>query len=69
MDKFKIAMQYAMPKHGISRLVGKLASAEAGSVTTSLIKAFIKQYKIDRARHFTKILRTIKPLMSSLLAH
>ncbi|GMM86217.1 archaetidylserine decarboxylase [Pseudoalteromonas sp. MTN2-4] len=47
MDKFKIAMQYAMPKHGISRLVGKLAAAEAGSVTTSLIKAFIKQYKID----------------------
>lgn len=47
MDKFKIAMQYAMPKHGISRLVGKLAAAEAGPVTTFLIKAFIKQYKIN----------------------
>jgi phosphatidylserine decarboxylase len=47
LDKFKIAMQYAMPKHGISRLVGKLAAAKAGSLTTQLIKLFIKQYKID----------------------
>ena len=47
LDKFKIAMQYAMPKHLVSRVVGKLAAAEAGFVTTALIKAFIKQYKID----------------------
>ena len=47
LDKFKIAMQYAMPKHLVSRIVGKLAAAEAGVVTTSLIKAFIKQYQID----------------------
>jgi phosphatidylserine decarboxylase len=40
-------MQYAMPKHGISRLVGKLAAAKAGGLTTQLIKLFIKQYKID----------------------
>ncbi|MEL7387404.1 MAG: archaetidylserine decarboxylase [Pseudomonadota bacterium] len=47
LDKFKIAMQYAMPKHFISRLVGKLAAAKAGGLTTALIKLFIKQYKID----------------------
>ncbi|MGX1114377.1 phosphatidylserine decarboxylase [Pseudoalteromonas sp. MBR-15] len=47
LDKFKIAMQYAMPKHFISRMVGKLAAAKAGGVTTALIKLFIKQYKID----------------------
>ncbi|BBN82987.1 phosphatidylserine decarboxylase proenzyme [Pseudoalteromonas sp. A25] len=47
LDKFKIAMQYALPKHGLSRLVGKLAAAEAGALTTQLIKLFIKQYKID----------------------
>ena len=47
LDKLKIASQYAMPKHLVSRLVGKLAAAEAGSVTTRLIKAFIKQYGID----------------------
>lgn len=47
LDKFKIAMQYAMPKHAISRLVGKLAAAQAGTLTTQLIKLFIKQYKIN----------------------
>ena len=40
-------MQYAMPKHFISRMVGKLAAAKAGGLTTALIKLFIKQYKID----------------------
>ncbi|MPY25216.1 archaetidylserine decarboxylase [Shewanella sp. YLB-07] len=47
MDKVKIALQYIMPKHLVSRLVGKLAAAELGSVTTAGIKWFIKQYKID----------------------
>lgn len=47
IDKIKIAAQYAMPKHLVSRLVGKFAAAEAGKVTTSFIKAFIKQYGID----------------------
>lgn len=36
-----------MPKRLISRLVGKLAAAEMGRVTTVAIKWFIKQYKID----------------------
>lgn len=36
-----------MPKHLVSRLVGRLAAAEMGSVTTAAIKWFIKQYKID----------------------
>tara|TARA_R110000796_G_scaffold77231_1_gene172450 strand:+ start:4833 stop:5699 length:867 start_codon:yes stop_codon:yes gene_type:complete len=53
LDKFKIAMQYAMPKHFISRVVGKLAAAKAGVLTTTLIKLFIKQYKVDmsEAKH------------------
>ena len=40
-------MQYAMPKHFISRVVGKLAAAKAGALTTALIKLFIKKYKVD----------------------
>ena len=47
MDKVKIALQYMLPKHLLSRLVGKLAAAEAGAMTTAAIKWFIKQYKID----------------------
>jgi len=48
-DKFKIALQYFMPKHFISRLVGKFAAAEMGSLTTKAIEAFIKAYGINMA--------------------
>ncbi|WP_119009365.1 archaetidylserine decarboxylase [Vibrio superstes] len=53
MDKIKVGAQYWMPQHGLTRLVGKLASAKLGGVTTSIIRGFIKQYKInmDEALH------------------
>ncbi|RLV58538.1 phosphatidylserine decarboxylase [Parashewanella curva] len=47
MDKVKIAIQYMLPKHFLSRLVGKLAAAQLGKLTAFFIKWFIKQYKID----------------------
>ncbi|QSX29484.1 phosphatidylserine decarboxylase [Shewanella cyperi] len=47
MDKVKIALQYMLPKHLISRIVGKFAAAEAGWLTTAFIKWFIKQYGIN----------------------
>ena len=46
-DKIKIALQYSMPKHAISRLVGKLAAAKMGWLTTKLINIFINAYKIN----------------------
>lgn len=46
-DKIKIALQYIMPKHAISRLVGKLAAAKMGWLTTKLISMFIKAYGIN----------------------
>ncbi|WP_438864038.1 archaetidylserine decarboxylase [Neptunicella sp.] len=46
-DNLKVKLQYIMPKHALSRLVGKLAAARAGILTTWLIKLFIKQYKVD----------------------
>jgi len=52
-DKIKIWFQTWAPKHAITRLVGKLASARLGSFTTAIIKVFIKQYNVnmDEARH------------------
>ncbi|MFD2165539.1 archaetidylserine decarboxylase [Thalassotalea euphylliae] len=47
LDKIKIGLQYAMPKHALSRLVGKFAAAEAGWFTTQAIKYFIKAYDIN----------------------
>ncbi len=49
LDKVKIALQYMMPKHAISRLTGKLAAAQMGGFTTFLIKKFIKAYDINMA--------------------
>lgn len=47
LNWLKIHLQYITPKHALSRLVGKLAAAEMGSVTTFFIKLFIKQFKVD----------------------
>lgn len=43
----KVKLQYVLPKHLLSRLVGGLAASEAGSLTTGLIKLFIKQFNVD----------------------
>lgn len=47
LDKLKIIGQYLYPKRLVSNLVGKLAAAEAGKLTTFLIKNFIKQFNIN----------------------
>jgi phosphatidylserine decarboxylase len=46
-DRIKITLQYAMPKHVISRLLGKLAAAKMGWLTTKLIDIFINVYGIN----------------------
>ncbi|GAA5191546.1 archaetidylserine decarboxylase [Ferrimonas gelatinilytica] len=47
LDKLKIQLQYILPKHAVSRLVGKFAASEAGPLTTAFIKWFIRQYGIN----------------------
>ena len=49
LNKIKIVLQYVMPKHAVSRLVGKFAAAQAGWLTTKAITWFIKKYKINMA--------------------
>lgn len=53
MDKMKVGLQYCIPQHGLTRLVGKIASAKAGRLTTAIITWFIKKYKVnmDEALH------------------
>ena len=46
-DNLKIGLQYLTPKHALTRLAGKLASAKMGWLTTAVIKWFIKQYKVE----------------------
>ncbi|MDR6983196.1 phosphatidylserine decarboxylase [Rheinheimera pacifica] len=49
MDNLKITLQYLLPKHLISRLAGKLASAKLGWFSHFLINRFIKAYGINMA--------------------
>ena len=49
LDQLKIAGQYLLPKHLLSRLLGKLASAKAGGLTTFVIEAFIRKYQVNMA--------------------
>ena len=47
LDWFKIHGQYVLPKHLLSRIIGKLASADAGALTQFLIRQFIRAFKVD----------------------
>lgn len=46
-DSFKVKAQYCLPKHLISRVVGKVAAAELGWFTHKLISLFVKQFNVD----------------------
>lgn len=49
MDQLKITLQYILPKHLISRLVGYLAAARLGFISHALMKLFIRAYGINMA--------------------
>ncbi len=53
LDWFKVRVQYILPKHLLSRMVGWLAAAQAGFITQFFIKIFIKAFKVDmsEAKH------------------
>jgi phosphatidylserine decarboxylase len=46
-DNLKIRLQYILPKHMLTRLVGLLADARLGKVTTYAIKKFAQIYHIN----------------------
>ncbi|WP_373489237.1 archaetidylserine decarboxylase [Blastomonas sp.] len=46
-DRPKVLLQYLMPKQGMTRFAGRVANAEAGAMTTRLIRWFVKRYNVD----------------------
>ncbi|HSH73187.1 MAG TPA: archaetidylserine decarboxylase [Methylophilaceae bacterium] len=42
-----VSLQYLLPKHAITTLAGKFASAKAGSLTTAVIRWFVGRYKVN----------------------
>lgn len=46
-DRLKVLPQYLLPKQAITALMGRLASAQAGNMTTRAIRWFIGRYKVN----------------------
>lgn len=46
-DRLKILFQHMLPKQRLTRLAGRVAGAEAGSLTTRLIRWFVAKYGVD----------------------
>ncbi|MGE0312383.1 MAG: archaetidylserine decarboxylase [Lautropia sp.] len=42
-----VGLQYLLPKRLLTRLLGRLADARAGALTTLAIRAFIVRYRVD----------------------
>ena len=48
-DRLAVMPQYLLPKKALTVLAGKLASAEAGNLTTSVIRWFVGRYNVNMA--------------------
>ena len=48
-DRLAVLPQYLIPKQALTILAGKLASKEAGNLTTKVIRWFVKRYKVNMA--------------------
>lgn len=45
-----IGLQYVLPHHYLSRLVGRLAECEKPAIKNRLIRAFIRRYQVDMSQ-------------------
>jgi phosphatidylserine decarboxylase len=48
-DRLAVLPQYLLPKQALTQLAGTLARAQAGSVTTSVIRWFVQRYGVNMA--------------------
>lgn len=49
LNRLAILLQYCIPKQLITALAGKFADAQAGSLTTSVIRWFVRRYQVNMA--------------------
>jgi phosphatidylserine decarboxylase len=45
--RLKVLPQYLYPKQALTALAGKIASAQAGALTTAIIRRFVHHYRVD----------------------
>ena len=48
-DRLAVLPQYLIPKQALTALAGKLARAQAGSLTTQVIRWFVNRYQVNMA--------------------
>ena len=48
-DRLAVLPQYLLPKRALTVLAGRIASARAGTLTTTLIRHFVARYGVDMA--------------------
>ena len=48
-DRLAVLPQYLLPKQALTVLAGSLASAQAGSLTTGVIRWFVNRYQVNMA--------------------
>lgn len=48
-DRLAVLPQYLLPKQALTRLAGRIASAQGGALTTALITRFVARYNVDMA--------------------
>ena len=46
-DRLKVLPQYLLPKRGLTTFAGRVAGARGGSLTTALIRWFVRKYGVD----------------------
>ncbi|RZA12530.1 MAG: phosphatidylserine decarboxylase, partial [Proteobacteria bacterium] len=46
-DRTAVLPQYIFPKHAMTVFAGLVANAEAGSITTGIIRRFVRKYRVD----------------------
>ena len=48
-DRLAVLPQYLLPKQALTALAGKLASVQAGNLTSSVIRWFVRRYNVNMA--------------------
>jgi phosphatidylserine decarboxylase len=48
-DRFAVLPQYLLPKQALTALAGKFANAQAGGLTTGVIRWFVRRYGVNMA--------------------
>jgi phosphatidylserine decarboxylase len=59
-DRLKVLLQYMLPKQSLTIFAGRIAGAQGGSMTTRLIRWFVRKYAVDMSEAADGDIRSYK---------